>query len=609
MRGAVSGDRAVPASLEGPATGVGSTRAYVRVRSFLVVVGPEIGAHLRSSSWAASPLCTGRSAGGQLEVGFVPESTTPHDPLRLDRGSVTLVLGDDAEFSTRPSECMAYSLSVEVDLVRGTVEVLTSIVGLPPVFMCRFRDKVVVTSDLSLLADFPEPLSIDPASAVDLIYTGYPTSHRTLFKDVSLVPGGHRVNVDASGTVSVTRCWSLPLSETPLDWPSYLDLQCQAFATTVRSLDISTSFLALTGGLDTRTIFAALVNEGRSLPAATLTGPSRSLDARIAGALCRAYGRSHHIVRLDGEFMRALPDYVVEASRITGGLASVGKAGEIHFYRQIAGVASRELSGNLGNQVGRQAFESVSARGASTSVLADGLAREREFQSPTKPIFNRSQTWHSAYQWFLQEEATLGQVGDFCVGQHFATQQTPYASRAMIETLGYSPVASQPVGSFSSSRARWRDLYHRFVGERKDRSFQRKLVAEVGGYVASCPINLGWRPRGGVSLSGLGMGLLAFADMTASSHLPASRLSGAILEMTGIRGLHETKMYRSWLNDGLKDFVHDTLRSQTTRQSGLFNVAELDRLLREHFTLGKDLHRTIIAALDLALAYRLFCTA
>ena len=69
----------------GPASDVGSTRAYVRVRSFLVIVGPEIGGYLRSRSSAASPLCTGRSAGGQLEVGFVPESMTAHDPLRLDR--------------------------------------------------------------------------------------------------------------------------------------------------------------------------------------------------------------------------------------------------------------------------------------------------------------------------------------------------------------------------------------------------------------------------------------------------------------------------------------------------------------------------------------------
>jgi hypothetical protein len=593
-------------ALAAPATGVDAKR-YTRVRSFVVVIGNEPGSLLKPGSRAAAFLRTTRGAGGRLEVGIVPESGTPAgDPLS-DKDSLTLVLGDDAEFGTRPDECMAYAASVRIDLVQGSVDVLTSIVGLPPVFVGRFRDRVVVTSDLGLLADLQEPPTIDPAGALDFVQIGYPTGHRTLFKDVSLVPGGHRLNVDAVGTVSFSECWSLPLADAPLDWPSFLDLQRDAFTSAVRALDLSSTFLALTGGLDTRTIFAALVRDGHALHAATLTGPSLSLDARLAGALCRAYDLPHHVVRLGRDFMKGLPEYVLEASRITGGLASLGKAGEIHFYRQIAGVAHRELTGNLGNQVGRQAFEAVSGRGAAPAFLAGDLLPVRELEPATKPIFEKTQTWHSAFQWFLQEEATLGQVGDFAMGQHFATQQTPYATRLMIETLGSSPIARDAVGTFSSSRARWRDLAHRFLGEPKDRSFQRAFVAGVGGYVASCPVNLGWRPRGGVSLGGLGMGLLTFADMTASSHLPVARASGAILEMVGLRGLHETKMFTTWLRDGLKDFVHDTLRSQKTRQSGLFNVAELDALLHEHYVLGKDRHRTVIAALDLALAYGVFC--
>lgn len=604
-------DQAEPVCRQAATTGLDPTRGCIRVRSFIAVIGPGPEALLQACSRATGSLRTAVGGDGRLAVGIVPDSMTPQDAVFDDQGSTILVLGDDAEFSAGgggSSETMAYAVAVRLDFVRGNVEVRTSIVGLPPVFTCRFRDKVVLTSDLSLLAESPELLSIDSTSAVDLIQIGYPTAHRTLFKDVSLLPGGHTLKADVRGNLSVAQSWNLPLPDKRLDWPSYLDLQGQAFGSAVRSLDLSASFLALTAGLDTRTILAVLVREGRALPAATLTGPALSLDARRAGDLCRAYDLSHHVVRLGSDFTRDLPEYVVEASRLTGGLASVEKAGEIYFYRHIAGVARRELSGNLGNQVGRQAFESVSARGAASSILADGLLGDRDSEPPTKMLVPSTATWHSAFQWFLQEEATLPVVGDFCLGQHFATQQSPYASRAMIETLGYSPVALEAVGSFAPSRARWRDLYHRFVGERKDRSFQRTLIAEVGGYVASCPINLGWRPRGGVSLSGLGWGLLTFADMTASSHLPAARVSSAILEMTGMRGLHETKFYRNWLNDGLKDFVHDTLRSQGTRQSGLFNVGELDRLLYEHFSQGKDLHRTIIAALDLALAYRVFCT-
>ena len=582
--------------------------SHVRVRSFVIVIDGGPATRLRRKSSTAGLLWTEVSPGGRVNVGFVPESTASVGALLHADRSITLVLGDDAEFSAhRPRECMAYAVPVTIDFARGTVDARASIVGVPPVFISRFRERVVIASDLSLFGELAEPLSIDSAGAAELVAMGYPTSHRTLFKDVSLLPGGHALNVDVTGNASVIECWSLPVPDRRLDWPSFLDLQRQAFRSALRKLDLSASFLALTGGLDTRTILAALVSEGRTLPAATLTGRSRSLDARLAGDLCEAYELSHHVVHLDGDFVRNLPEYVTEASRLSGGLASVDKAGEIYFYRHIAGVARRELTGNLGNQVGRQAFESVSARGADLSILSDDLMRGRARVSPAKPFFRNSATWRAAYQWLLQEEATIPGLGDFCLGQHFATQQTPYASRAMIETLGYSPVASERVGSFSHSRARWRDLYHRFMGEAKDRSFQRKLISEVGGYVASCPINLGWRPQGGVSLSGLGWGLLTFADMTASSRLPGSRVSGAILELTGIRGLHETKSYKNRLTAGLKDFVHDTLRSRRTRQSGLFNVPQLDLLLREHFSFGMDRHDTIIAALDLALAHQNFC--
>ena len=75
----------------------------------------------------------------------------------------------------------------------------------------------------------------------------------------------------------------------------------------------------------------------------------------------------------------------------------------------------------------------------------------------------------------------------------------------------------------------------------------------------------------------------------------------------GVEGLQEIKPYRSWLTDWLKDFVHDTLRSRATRDSGVFKPPELDRVLREHYVLGKPQTGTIMAALDLALAHQLFC--
>ena len=134
---------------------------------------------------------------------------------------------------------------------------------------------------------------------------------------------------------------------------------------------MSDSLFALTGGLDTRAILAVLSEASIKLTAYTVTGDKTlCLDARRARELCRAYGWPHFVVPLDQAFLRDLPTYVAEASRLSGGLASVDPAHEVYVYRQLKGLGSRRLSGNLGNQIGRLGLEGISERKADLSVLA-----------------------------------------------------------------------------------------------------------------------------------------------------------------------------------------------------------------------------------------------
>jgi hypothetical protein len=372
-------------------------------------------------------------------------------------------------------------------------------------------------------------------------------------------------------------------------------------------MDFSRSFFSLTAGLDTRTILAALISEGTTLPTATLSGPVLSLDARVARVLSRAYAFPHHVVHLDDAFLRRLPTYVVAASRQSGGLTSLEEAGEIYFYHQVSELGTRRLSGGFGNQVARQGFERLSPRNADLSILAPDFVGDGRRGPPGPTLIPGTTRWHSAYQRFLQEDGTLPSVANGCIGQHFATQQTPYASWTMIECLGRSPIGLDSVGGFTVSRARLRDLRHRFLGEQRGRSFQRTLISQVGGPVASCPINWGWRPRGGVSASGLLMGAAACLDQVGSWPHPVSRAVRKVVRRIGAEGLQEIKPYETWLTDWLKEFVHDTLLSQANRESGLFNAPALAGVLREHYAGGKRHSATIIAALDLALARQLFC--
>jgi hypothetical protein len=155
-----------------------------------------------------------------------------------------------------------------------------------------------------------------------------------------------------------------------VDWKTFLNRQVEAFTDSVRRMEVTSSVLSLTAGLDTRAVFTTLADQDRLVPAVTMSGVNRSLDARTAARLCRAYGVSHSLVTVGDRFARGLTDYVQEASRLSGGLASLRQAPEVYLHHQLGGSFDARISGNLGNQVGRGRTEGISTRRAELGILS-----------------------------------------------------------------------------------------------------------------------------------------------------------------------------------------------------------------------------------------------
>lgn len=539
------------------------------------------------------------------EAGALAWRATPRDPAATAAAGDDLVLGDDSEFeATRRDATLAGGVPVRVDAARGTLVAHTSIVALPPLYVYRGARVNAVASELHLLRAVPGiALELDPVGLAQLGQVGHPVGHRTLFRDVQLVPAGSRLELGPHG-VSCTRTWSLP-DPAPLDWAAFLEAQAEAFLAAVRRLDVSHSFLSLTAGLDTRTVFSTLAASGRLVPGATMTGPHRSLDARIAARLCEAYGVPHEPVEIGARFVRDLPRLVTEASRLSGGLESLGQAPEVFLYDVMGGRFGARISGNLGNQVGRGGTEGVSVRGADLAILAPAR-REAEGPGGHWLLERLDGGERSSTEFILQHEIPFTLAGNFTLGSHFAVQQSPYASRGLIETLARRPRAGG-APSRSALRMRLRDLRHRFLGEPAGRSFQRALVARQGGFAARCPINWGWRPAGGVSLPGLLMGGATLVGMYARARgLDDGRLRG-FFQATGLPALHDFRESRRWLRTDLREFVRDTVGSAAVRDAGLFDHAALGAVLDQHFAGTRDHYATVTYALDVALAHRLFC--
>jgi hypothetical protein len=147
-------------------------------RSFIAVVstdaGPPFAVKSRLSNlpnWQSTHLI---SADRRAELAFVDADASPQDDPLPFGGRLTLVVGDDAEWEEAQGDsCMACATCVEWDSTGSRVRVLSSIVGLPPIFILRLPSVVAVASELHLFGPLLQP-------RVALLESGAPVVHTSI---------------------------------------------------------------------------------------------------------------------------------------------------------------------------------------------------------------------------------------------------------------------------------------------------------------------------------------------------------------------------------------------------------------------------------------------
>ena len=516
------------------------------------------------------------------------------------------VFGDGQDALPCGEQFLGYGVLLHINRSTGHVRIRTSLSGVPPVFVYQERERSVVASSIDRIAAIPGvQLAFDPQGLVELAMIGQPIKHRTLFRNVSVVSAGIGLAIDATQGVRQIANWQQPADPPFTDQQEYMAAQSDALAAAMSRIDVSRSFLSLTAGLDSRTILALLVRDGRTLPALTMSGTCTSLDARRAAELCRSYGMSHHVIRLNEEFIRHFPECALEASRRSGGLASFRQASEVFFYRRACSAYIARLSGNLGNQVGRSGPESANMRGVAPEVLAGDV----------RAVADRMHDRH----WFaeigskggglgpldlIQQESLFASMGNSCIGGSFATQQTPYGDRTVIVQKLREPVVRSE-GASSILTMRLRDLKHRFLGDPIRASFQRQLVARVGGVVARSPVNWGWRPSGSVSFGGVALGTLALVDMAVNTQLARGGMAARLTARTGLDGFSGFQYIDLMRKRPVAEFVYDTLRAQ---RCAVLDPLVLRRALETGFD-DRSSRAMLLFALDVVLAQQSFAVA
>ncbi len=521
--------------------------------------------------------------------------------------SVCLVLGDDQDaVAGEESPFLGNGIVVRARAASRALEIFSSISGLPAAFIYRDAAMTVVASSIRNIAAVPGiRLKFDPQGLKELAAIGHPIEHRTLFEKVSIVPAGTRLTLVDERDLQATGTWTAADTTPYKSWPDYIEAQVAAMRAAVARLDLNHSFLSLTAGLDTRAIFALLTERSDRIPTFTMSGQRTTLDAKRAKQLSEAYGFAHRTISIDSTFVNNLPQHVSEASLLSGGLSSLGQAFEVHFYRSISSGLTARISGNLGNQIGRSGTEGTGARNVNLDLLTPDFRTGKSAGNKALWLKDSLAGQDARSLLFLiQDENLHASLGNSCIGSHFAVQQTPYADRTLIaQKLRQPPLPDRDADSIL--KARLRDLRHRFLGQPLAHSFQRRIVRDVGGFVANCPVNWGWRARGGVSLGGLLFGAMAISDVVLGSRFGRNPVARNILSSLGVLGFSSFQADDMLGNPAARQFVADTLLSAENTQNGVLNKKQIRSLADRDFS-DKAVRPDVEFALDVAMAQRHF---
>lgn len=260
----------------------------------------------------------------------------------------------------------------------------------------------------ALLAALPGLRQVDYVGLAEFFSCGCPLQDRTLFKGVSLLPGGSAWTFSPGKPVARSHYFSPAqlLALPKLSADAYYEKLKAVFPLVVgRYLKTPQPIaMSLTGGIDSRMIMAWAQRGPGELPTYTFSGMYRECaDVRLARAVANICGQPHQSLRVGDEFLREFPDLSQRTVYLTDGNMDVSGAPDLYVNRIAAQIAPVRLTGNYGGEVLRSivTFRPRSLSGGvldlefSRTVASTAETYALEFRlDPRVFIATRQVPWH-----------------------------------------------------------------------------------------------------------------------------------------------------------------------------------------------------------------------
>jgi asparagine synthase (glutamine-hydrolysing) len=210
----------------------------------------------------------------------------------------------------------------------------------------------------SLLKILPELRQLDYTSLGETFSCGCVLQNRTLFSNISLLPGGSKWIFNDSGETRKDSYFNSEQWENQplLSGEEYYEKLKETFTRIIPKYFRGKRQVAmsLTGGIDGRMIMAWANRPPGSLPCYTFGGNYRECaDVKIARKIAKLCRQSYETIVVESQFFPEFPKLAEKAVFISDGTMDVTGSVELYINRIAHQIAPVRLTGNYGSEIVR----------------------------------------------------------------------------------------------------------------------------------------------------------------------------------------------------------------------------------------------------------------
>jgi asparagine synthase (glutamine-hydrolysing) len=463
--------------------------------------------------------------------------------------------------------------------------------GMRPLYYTSLPGRLLFASEIkALLADSHISRAAHLRGIAQFFTFGQLLGQDTLLEAIRLLPAAGWLTYDATeDRLTLSRYGQLGDRATSAGRTTAhaLDRLDQAFGDAVERCTAGTSELglSLSGGLDSRTILAAIRPEQ---PATTVSiGMDGSMDHQSAAEMAWLAGRNHHRCLLGEGFLSRFADHLQHMVRLTDGhylsqcivmptlpryrelgiqVLLRGHAGELMHMRKAYNFSLDDDALTLGDEASLEDWlfrhlQTYMLEGTDGRLFApalrsqmEGLAREslraclRETDGLTPPVHR---IWHLFISQRLRRETAMSLVK---FGSLVETR-LPYLDNDLVDALLDAP-----------PQLKLGETIQAHILRRRNPAFLKVVNVNTGTWMEAGP-----------------------------ARLLFGKLRQKVLAKLGVRGYQPYERLGLWLRRELRPLVQDLLLGDRCLGRGIFDPETLRRVVEHHFAGGN--HTFLLMAL------------